>query len=109
MKKNKSKVGQSFLEYSLVIGVVGLVLVAMRPLFTRGIQSMIKTVADQVGDQGNSEQKYEKGTASSSKSMVRGRTSREKQDYLGTTTYSYDDETVSSSESFSNLGFAENN
>lgn len=50
MKKfNKA---QSLIEYGLIIGVITVALVTMQTYFKRGIQSMVKVVADDYGQQG---------------------------------------------------------
>ncbi len=47
--------GQSIIEYVLVIGVVMVVLIGMQVYMKRGIQGVIKTLADQVGEQKKAE------------------------------------------------------
>ena len=51
--------GQSILEYTIVLGVIVIVMSAMGPMIKRGTQSLIKVVADQVGAQQNAEQKFD--------------------------------------------------
>ncbi|MBI3991046.1 MAG: hypothetical protein HY350_02745 [Candidatus Omnitrophica bacterium] len=41
------------LEYTLILGVVAVALVGMQVYFKRGIQSMVKVVADDYGSQGD--------------------------------------------------------
>ena len=48
--------GQTFLEYSILIGIVVAFMVSMSPMLKRGVQGMIKVVADEVGNQVNAEQ-----------------------------------------------------
>ena len=50
--RNKS---QSILEYAIVLGVAIIALSAMALYFRRGIQSVIKVAADEVGYQKNAE------------------------------------------------------
>ena len=47
---------QSILEYTLIVGIVAVVLVALTPYLKRSIQSVVKTTADQMGIQSQSEQ-----------------------------------------------------
>lgn len=47
--KNK---GQNFIEYSLILGIVLVALFAMQAYFKRGIQSVIRIVANDYGPQG---------------------------------------------------------
>ncbi|MCP3685695.1 MAG: hypothetical protein GY861_23865 [bacterium] len=56
MNKNKNN-AQTTMEYLLLIGIVGVVLYVMGPAFQRGIQSIVKLGADQIGSQQNAEQK----------------------------------------------------
>jgi Flp pilus assembly pilin Flp len=57
------KRAHNIVEYSLVIGVVTVALMAMNTYFKRGIQGIIKVVADDMGDQGesftNSEEEFQ--------------------------------------------------
>lgn len=50
--------GQTILEYALLIMIVTMVLVYMGTDFKRGIQSMVKVTADQLGNQANSDQDF---------------------------------------------------
>lgn len=52
----KKRQGQTFIEYSIMLGVLVTALVAMTPMMRRGIQGMVKLMADQVGTQQNAEQ-----------------------------------------------------
>ncbi len=48
--------GQTFVEYTLLIGVSIGILVALTPMIKRGSQAMVKVVADELGAQRNSEE-----------------------------------------------------
>jgi len=50
--------GQTILEYTMIVGIATLVLYYMGTGFKRGVQSMVKITADQVGNQANSDQDY---------------------------------------------------
>jgi len=43
---------QNFVEYTLILGIIGLALFGMQTYFKRGIQSVIKVTADDLGPQG---------------------------------------------------------
>lgn len=43
---------QNFVEYTLILGIVGVALISMQTYFKRGIQSVIKVTADDLGPQG---------------------------------------------------------
>lgn len=49
----KDKRGQNLLEYGLIIGIVTVALLGMQTYFKRGVQSVIKVVADNYGPQGD--------------------------------------------------------
>ncbi|MDD2679217.1 MAG: hypothetical protein PHO03_00225 [Candidatus Omnitrophica bacterium] len=50
----KSK-AQSIMEYVIVLGLIALALAAMSLYFRRGIQSVVKIAADEMGDQKDAE------------------------------------------------------
>lgn len=51
--------GQSLVEYTMLIGVITLALIYMGTGIKRGLQSLVKVTADQVGNQQNSEPDYD--------------------------------------------------
>ena len=50
--------GQSILEYTIIVGIVVVVLSYMGTGIKRGVQSLVKVTADQVGNQQNSDQDF---------------------------------------------------
>jgi predicted PurR-regulated permease PerM len=50
--------GQSILEYIIIVGIVTVVLYYMGTGIKRGVQSLVKVTADQVGNQQNSDQDF---------------------------------------------------
>jgi len=50
--------GQSILEYSIIVGIITVVLFYMGTGIKRGVQSLVKVTADQVGNQQNSDQDF---------------------------------------------------
>jgi hypothetical protein len=50
--------GQSILEYTIIVGIVTVVLYYMGTSIKRGVQSLVKVTADQVGNQQNSDQDF---------------------------------------------------
>lgn len=52
----KDRQAQTLAEYVILIGIVLLVLTAMTPAVRRGIQSIVKVTADQLGNQHNADQ-----------------------------------------------------
>ena len=57
-KLMKQTSAQSILEYILLLGIVAFVLFAMNSLIRRGVQSLIKVTADEIGNQQNGEQNF---------------------------------------------------
>ena len=53
-----SRRGQTIVEYTILIGVVAVVLSYMGTGIKRGVQSLVKVTADQVGNQKNSDQDF---------------------------------------------------
>lgn len=47
--------GQTFVEYTLMIGIAIAVMLAVAPMIKRGTQGMVKVVADELGVQQNAE------------------------------------------------------
>ena len=50
--------GQSILEYTMIVALVTVVLYYMATGIKRGVQSMVKVTADQVGNQQNADQDF---------------------------------------------------
>ena len=102
------KKAQSILEYTIVLGVIVLVMFAMGPMLKRGTQSLIKVVADQVGTQQNAEQRFdERGHLENSYISTRGSMDKQAFDVVGMTTYVYNDVTTTQTNTLANLGFTE--
>ena len=53
-----SRRGQSILEYTIIVGIITVVLYYMGTGIKRGVQSLVKVTADQVGNQQNSDQDF---------------------------------------------------
>ena len=50
--------GQTILEYTIMVGIIAVMLSYMGTGIKRGVQSLVKVTADQVGNQENSDQDY---------------------------------------------------
>jgi len=50
--------GQSVIEYTMLVGIISVVLFYMGTNIKRGVQSLVKVTADQVGNQQNSDQNF---------------------------------------------------
>jgi Flp pilus assembly pilin Flp len=57
-KKCHENAAQIMVEYTLVIGLVVVMLIAMLPMLNRMSQAMIKVAVDQVGNQVNGDQEF---------------------------------------------------
>jgi len=111
-QKDNRKKGQIFLEYTMVITVIILVLFAMNTMIKRGIQGMIKVVADQIGHQVNAEQPNdERGLLENSYMSTRAiydkTTSQTPGVGVATIVYTYADEVFMDQNATVNLGFTE--
>ncbi len=104
-RKNREK-AQTFMEYTIILGVIVVILFAMTPLIKRGTQGMIKVVADQVGVQQNAEQDFDSGSyLESSYSTTRTALDKTTTDLLGTTGYIFADDVDLETGTIINLGF----
>lgn len=102
------KRGQVFLEYTMILGILVLVMFGMGPMLQRGVQSLIKLVSDQVGVQENAEQKFdESGHLESAYISTRSTTNKNIKDVLGITNYVFRDTVETTSNALINLGFTE--
>lgn len=104
----RTRKGQTILEYTIVLGVIVTIMFAMGPMLKRGLQSLIKVVADQVGVQENADQRFdETGHLEQSYATARGAMDKQTQDFVGTTTYTFNDLTEARSSALINLGYTE--
>jgi uncharacterized protein (UPF0333 family) len=100
------KKGQTILEYTIVLGAIIIVMFSMGPMIKRGLQSLIKVVADQVGVQNDADQRFdEAGHLEESYIATRGSMDKQTREIIGTTRYTYDDLSTTSSNALINLGF----
>lgn len=53
--------GQTLLEYMILLGIAVMVIFYMGPAFKRGLQSLIKVTADQIGNQEEADQEVKRG------------------------------------------------
>ena len=107
--KNKQN-GQTMIEYTIVIGVVTMVLFAMNPIIKRSAQGMIKTMADQIGTQENAEQDFAIDSSHLEDATTTTRVVIDKQRVEspgGVINYVYGDRTDVDSVSHTDLGFSQ--
>ena len=106
MGRKKPITAQTFVEYTLLIGAVVALLIAMMPMLRRSSQAMVQVVADQVGVQSGAEQeKSDDGYFLGSNATTYSQTHRYTKERLGTTTYMPDETIATDSKMMSNLGF----
>ena len=116
-----SRRGQSILEYTIIIGIVTVVLFYMGTGVKRGVQSLVKVTADQVGSQQNSDQDFNDATqgylvsSNSFQQQSKGKQVIE-EGYIQSsgnvshmTNMIYNERTESQSGTVTNGGFAQNN
>ena len=94
-------------EYIILVGVATIVMFAMFPAMKRGIQGMTKLIADQVGNQQNSDQRvtptsgYLVGVFTATKSNIH----KDTRELLGNYDYIHNEGVRTFSTSLVNLGF----
>ncbi|MBI3601835.1 MAG: hypothetical protein HY209_02975 [Candidatus Omnitrophica bacterium] len=105
--RGREKEGQTVLEYILLIGIVTIALVYMGTDIKRGIQSVIKVTADQIGNQQQSEQDFSAtgGYLVNSASSVKDISHRSVQERIGVVTTASDDFMQTTTNSLTNAGF----
>lgn len=104
------KSAQTFVEYTLLIGILISLLIAMTPMVKRGVQAMVKVVADQVGNQQDADQIGGKfGQLDDSFTVTRVDSNKNVRERLGVTTYGFDEDIERESTVFLNQGFTEKN
>ena len=98
---------QSLLEYVVLIGIVTAALVAMTPYLKRGVQGIVKVMADQIGAQNEADQSPDTNSGYLVNAFTAHRASTDKQliERLNNKTYIYTDTSVKSDSSVTNLGF----
>ena len=106
---SKNSKAQSLIEYSIVIGIISIVLVSMNPFLKRAYQGMIKTVADQIGIQRAADQGFNQqergGYMKESYARTDAVSDKTTTHIVGTMNYIYGDSTRTDSATISDLGF----
>lgn len=99
-------------EYTVVIGVIAMVLFAMQPMVKRATQGMFKSMADQIGTQQNAEQDFtdpESSHLEFSYTTTRARIDKTRLESGGVINYVYGDMINTEITSSTNLGFRPDN
>src|ERR1700722_2572754 len=76
----RARRGQTILEYTMIVGIVTVVLYYMGTSIKRGVQSLVKVTADQVGSQKNADQDFndsQEGYLTSSNTVTQESRNRE--------------------------------
>ena len=117
---NKNFQAQVLLEYIIIIGIVTIVLFAMFHAAKRGIQSVIKVAADQVGNQQAAEQlsgvplgnsvnpnlSAVSGYLVEMNSATQANNRKQTKENAGDFAYIYDESVFMATNSVTNLGFS---
>ncbi|MBF0490973.1 MAG: hypothetical protein HQL15_10285 [Candidatus Omnitrophica bacterium] len=106
-ENKKDNHAQSVLEYLLLIGIVTMVLIYMGTDFKRGIQSVVKVTADQMGNQTGAEQDFSLGYMMNSASNTTQTQQHAVQETNGVTTTITGDSSQTTTSSVTNQGFTE--
>lgn len=111
--------GQSILEYTIIVGIVTVVLYYMGTGVKRGVQSLIKITADQVGNQQNSDQDFndtQQGYMVTSNTQTNENNNKQVAEFgyvtandinVETTNISYNDATDTQENTITNGGFTQ--
>ena len=106
-KKNNNR-GQSMLEYVTLVAVAVSVLIAMSLYIRRGVQGMVRTVSDQLGDQQGAEQKFdESGHLINAITVTRSTIDKQTRERVGDINYIFSDTVRTEATSTVNAGFQE--
>lgn len=111
MKKKPGKSGQTMVEYSLILGIMVLAFMAVTPLIKRDTQAMVKTVADEIGLQTNSDQQGDGFLDHTTVMTAVSKKEGKKEFNIGSThsiQTSYDDQSATSSVSKTDMGTTAN-
>jgi hypothetical protein len=107
VKKSKRQ-AQTFVENTLLLGIVTMLVVAMSPMARRGAQAMVRLVADQFGNQEMADQAGgDQGYLVNQEAKSRETQSTKRRDRLGTTSYDYYERTKQDAMVYSNQGLSE--
>jgi predicted PurR-regulated permease PerM len=104
-----SRRAQTFMEYVVLIGIVTAAVVYMLPRVKRTTQSMIKSAADQLGDQKGADQTFndaEKGYLVNSVTGSRSLVNNLRVDISGSSHQTYNEVSTSTATSFLNAGWS---
>lgn len=106
--------GQTFVEYTLLLGILIAIMLAMSPMIKRGTQGMVKVVADELGVQQNAEQDdNNSGHMISTQSQAQFSKDVRHQEWEASGTHhvlkTYDESTTTATQSASDLGFSPKN
>ena len=101
--------GQSIIEYVVIIGVAVMALYTMGPSFRRGVQTIVKSTADQLAPQSNAEQDFstDTGHMDISATKTNASVSRNMQELLYSTTTTASESTATATNTVTNSGFTQ--
>ncbi len=105
-KKRNEQHAQSVLEYTIVLGIVSLVVITMSTMIKRFTQGTVKIVADQVGNQANGDQIFEedRGFMEASYTRTKSKTDTTLLERSGERFKFYNDLTATETNTYSDLG-----
>ena len=104
--------GQTILEYTIIVGIVAVMLSIMGTGLKRGVQSLVKITADQVGNQQNSDQDFNdtmQGYMVGTNVMVQDSGFKQIAEgtvFSGTTNASFNESTITMTNTITNGGFS---
>jgi Flp pilus assembly pilin Flp len=108
----RSICGQTILEYTIIVGIVAVMLSYMGSGIKRGVQSLVKVTADQVGNQENSDQNFNdaaQGYTEGVNAQIQENNARQVTEAMYVTNTSYNESSLTMTNTITNGGFSSNN
>jgi hypothetical protein len=100
--------GQTLAEYVIILGVVVAALYVMGPSLKRGVQSVVKTTADQLASQKQADQDFSREGSHLSESTTNSKINNQKtvKEYIYTTNIEVNDTSDTTTTSKTDMGFS---
>jgi len=101
--------GQTILEYTIIVGIVAVLLSYMGTSIKRGVQSLVKVTADQVGSQQNADQDFndaQQGYMQADNTAIQESVGKQVHDQAYLTNTAYNESTYTMTNMITNGGFS---
>jgi Flp pilus assembly pilin Flp len=108
----RARRGQTILEYTIIVGIVAVMLSYMGTGIKRGLQSLVKVTADQVGNQQNSDQDFNdaaQGYMEGSNTQTQQNNAKQVLEAMYVTNTVYNESSITMVNTITNGGFSPSN